>query len=141
MNLIEESSRNFSWNNCNLFKVLEKFQHYSNKKRIRGSFNYNKKNYFETVTEEEVRQGISHLYISDANQVGDIPIDKLKLTVDIHKVINLSLRNYFFPNHLKSAEVSHIFEKDDDLEREKESDRPASILSHVSKAFERIMYT
>ena len=65
-------------------KILEKFQYHSNKKRIRGSFNYNKKNYFAKVMEEKVRKGILLLYISDGNPVGNIPIDILKLLVDIH---------------------------------------------------------
>ena len=34
--------------------------------------------------EEKVRKGILLLYISDGNPVGNIPIDILKLLVDIH---------------------------------------------------------
>ena len=54
-------------------------------------------------------------------------------------MINLSLRNGCFPDDLKAAEVSPIFLKNDDLE--KENYRPASVLPHMSKFFERMMYT
>ena len=63
---------------------------------------------------------------------------------DIHgsiltKIINSFLRHGCFPDDLKAAEVSPIFLKNDDLE--KENYRPASVLPHMSKVFERIMYT
>ena len=68
----------------------------------------------------------------------------LKSTIDTHasiltKIINLSLRNDCFPDDLKTAEVSPIFKKNDGLE--KENYRPVSVLCHMSKVFERIMYT
>ena len=68
----------------------------------------------------------------------------LKSTIDIHasvltKIINLSFRNDCFPDDLKAAEVSPIFLKNDDLE--KQNYRPVSVLPHISKVFERIMYT
>ena len=76
--------------------------------------------------------------------VGDILAGILKSTIDIHasiltKIINLSLRNGCFPDDLKVAEVSPIFKKIDDLE--KENCRLVSVLPRMSKVFERIMYT
>ena len=47
------------------------------------------------------------------------------------KVINLSLKNDCFLDDLKLVQY--------DLD--KESDRPVSVLPHISKVFERIMYT
>ena len=46
--------------------------------------------------------------------------------------------NNCYPDDLKLAEVSPVFKMKDDLD--KENYRPASVLSHVSKVFERIMY-
>ena len=43
-----------------------------------------------------------------------------------------------FPNELKLADALPVFKKDDDLNKEKY--RPASILSHMSKVFEKIFY-
>ena len=76
--------------------------------------------------------------------MGDIPADMLKVTLDIHlslitKIINLSFENGCFPDDLKLAEVSPIFKKNDDLD--KENYRPVSVLFNVSKVFERIIYS
>ena len=46
---------------------------------------------------------------------------------------------WLFSNNLKTAEVSPIFKKIDDLD--KENYRPVGVLPHMSKAFERIMYS
>ena len=48
-----------------------------------------------------------------------------------NKVLSLSLKNSCFPNNLKSAEVSPIVKKDNNLE--KENYRPVSNLPYVSK--------
>ena len=52
-----------------------------------------------------------------------------------HKFIN---QKRLFSEELKLAEVSPIFKKKDDLD--KENCRPVSVLPHVSKVFERIRY-
>ena len=80
---------------------------------------------------------------SKATPVGDIPIDMLKQTIDIHlpvmtQTINNSIDNNCYLDDLKLAEVCPVFKKKDDLD--KENYRPVIILSHVSKFFERIMY-
>ena len=49
------------------------------------------------------------------------------------------ITNSCFPNDVKLAEVIPFFKNDNSLE--KENYRPVSVLSHVSKVFERIMYT
>ena len=72
-----------------------------------------------------------------------ISVDTVKSTVNIHlsfttNSVNLSIEKGCFPEKLRLAEVSPIFKKKDDLD--KENYRPASVLPHVSKVFERIMY-
>ena len=79
---------------------------------------------------------------SKATAVGDIPTDMLKQTIDIHlpiitQIMNMSIDNNCYPDDLKFAEVSPVFKKKDDLD--KENYRPVSVLSHVSKVFKRIM--
>ena len=89
----------------------------------------------EEVTEDQVRKEILHLDDSKATPAGDIPLDILKLTVDVHlstpyvHVINLSQRKSYFPNDVKTADVSTIFIKDNNLE--KVNYRPTSVLPHV----------
>ena len=48
------------------------------------------------------------------------------------------LKREFFPDDLKLADVSPIFKKEDSFK--KENYRPVSILPHISKVFERILY-
>ena len=67
----------------------------------------------------------------------------LKSTTDVHvslltKIINLSIRNRCFPGELKAAEVTQIFKKNDDLD--KENYRPVNVVPHMSKIIERVMY-
>ena len=49
--------------------------------------------------------------------------------------INLLIEKDYFPEELKLAEVSPIFKKKDDLD--KENYRPVSVLPHMSKVFKR----
>ena len=67
----------------------------------------------------------------------------LKSTNDVHvslltKIINLSIGNRCFPGELKAAEVTPIFKKNDDLD--KENYRPVNVVPHMSKIIERVMY-
>ena len=66
----------------------------------------------------------------------------LQVTLDIHlslimKIINLSFENGCFPDDLKLAEVSPIFKKNDDPD--KENYIPVSVLFNRSKVFKKIM--
>ena len=124
-------------------EVLDAFNSHPSIERIRRTVKTNEKFSFQPIPEDLVRGIILNLDGSKATPVGDIPGDMLKSTVDIHltfitKIINFSFENGCFPDELKLAEVSPIFKKNNDLV--KENYRPISILSHVSKVFERIMY-
>ena len=57
---------------------------------------------------------------------------------ELTTIINNSLKDGLFPNEMKLADISPVFKKDDDLN--KVNYRPVSILSHMSKVFERIFY-
>ena len=122
--------------------VLNTFNSHPSSERIRRTVKTNEKFSFQPVPKDLLREIILNLDGSKATPVGDILADMLKSTVDIHvpfltKIIN-SFENGCFPDELKLAEVSPIFKKNDYLD--KENYRPVSILSHVSKVFERIMY-
>ena len=78
-----------------------------------------------------------------ATRKGDIPAKILKdslivYTNELTTVISNCLKDGLFPNELKLADVSPVFKKDGELN--KENYRPVSILSHKSKGFERIFY-
>ena len=80
---------------------------------------------------------------SKASSVGDIPTNMLKQTIDIHhpimtQIINMSIENDCYPDDLKLVEVSPVFKKKDDLD--KENYKSVSALSHWPKVFEKIMH-
>ena len=84
-----------------------------------------------------------NLSSAKATRKGDISAkilgDSLSVyTKEITTIINNCLKDGRFANALKLADVSTVFKKDDDLN--KENYRPVSILSHMSKVFERIFY-
>ena len=111
--------------------------------KIKKAFNVTDLFSFHEITEDEIRKEISKLDGSKATPVGDIPAEMLKSTTDVHvslltKIINSYIRNGCFPDKLKAAEVTPIFKKNDDLG--KENYRPVSVLPHVPKIIERVMY-
>ena len=123
--------------------MLDTFNSHPSIERIRRTIKANEKFSFQPVPEDLVHESILSLDGSKVTPVGDIPADILKSTVDMHlpfitKIINISFENGCFSDELKLAEVSPIFKKNGDLD--KENFRPVSILPHVSKVFERIMY-
>ena len=76
--------------------------------------------------------------------MADIYGDMLKGTLDINlsaimKIINLSFENGCFPDNLKLAEVTLIFKKNVDLDKENHSS--FCFLFNVPKDFERIIYS
>ena len=124
--------------------ILEKYNFHPSIDKISKSYDINKKFSFQQKTGEHVGQVVLSYNGSKATPVEDIPVDMLKVTLDIHlslitKIINLSFENGCFPDDLKLAEVSPIFKKNDDLD--KENYRPVSVLFNVSKVFERIIYS
>ena len=132
-----------SINSKSINNVLEKHKHHPSVQVINRVFMTNEKFSFKFVTKDLVREEVMNLDGSKATLIGDISVDVLKSTVDIHlpyktNSTNLSIEKGCFPKELKLAEVSPIFKKKNDLD--KENYRPVSVLLHVSKVFERIMY-
>ena len=78
-----------------------------------------------------------------ATRKGDIPAKILKSSINAYLseltiLINNCLKKGVFPDDLKLADITPIFKKEDSLN--KENYRPVSILPHLSKVFERILY-
>ena len=129
-------------NSENVSDILEKHKHHPSVQEISQTFMTNEKFSVKSVTEDPVREEIMNLDGSKATAIGDIP-DILKSAANIHlpfitNSINLSVKKGCFPEELKLAEVSPIFKKKDELD--KENYRSVSVLPHVAKVFERIMY-
>ena len=103
--------------------------------------------YFNIVlnpcTTEEINKYISDMKVSTATGPNSIPTNLLKLSKDelikpLVCVLNKSLKEGIFPDILKLASVCPIYKKTD---RTKCANyRPISLLSNLSKIFEKAMY-
>ena len=90
---------------------------------------------------KEVKSEILNLNIKKSSTKGSIPAIILKQCVDIlflTNAINKTFLDNYFPKELKKVEIIPVNKKDDPLK--KENYRPVSLLPHVSKIFERLIY-
>ena len=100
--------------------------------------------FLSPVGDDEVLSMISKLNSSKACGPNSIPCNLLKthstlLLEPLREVINMSIFQGSFPTLLKFAEVCPIYKKKD---KDKcENYRPISLLSNLSKLFERAMHT
>ena len=126
-----------------LENILENSSSHPSIEKIEQNFDSQELFSFQQVNETEVKDIVLKLNSSKVISNGDIPVNILKETIEINiicltRIINLSFQSKSFPDWLKSVEVTPIYKKNDDLD--KENYRPVSILPVVSKVFERIMY-
>ena len=98
---------------------------------------------FETVRKEKIEKLITNLNIRKAAQFNDIPKKLVKefgylFSKYIATSINRCMTGGSFVNAFKKAEVRPIYKKDG--RTEKLNYRPISVLSNVSKIYERCLY-
>ena len=110
------------------------------KKHMQGA---NSSFVFETVTKEKIEKLITNLNIRKAVQSNDIPTKLVKefgylFSKYIATSINRCITGGTFVNAFKKAEVWPIYKKDG--RTEKSNYRPISVLSNVSKIYERCLY-
>ena len=92
---------------------------------------------------EDVKKEILNLNTKKSSTSGSIPATILKQSLDIYlpyltKSVNYTINEGEFPAELKHSEVISLFKKEYPLK--KENYRPVSLLPHLSKVFERIIY-
>ena len=98
---------------------------------------------FHSVSENEVKKAVLNMVEKKVNITGDISMGILKDCVDSYifilgKTLNTSLERNCFPNQLTLVEVTSVFKKEDELN--KEIYHPVSVLSYASKILERIVF-
>ena len=97
--------------------------------------------FFKEVSSNEVKKIIKSLNRKKSAINSCIPVSILIDSMDIYlplliDIINDSLKRSIFSNELKLAEVIPLFKKVDPFDKGKY--RPVSLLSHISKVFERL---
>ena len=136
---LKRDSEKFFDTPASVYNINKKFQDRQSILKNKKTCNVTDLFYFHEISEDEIRKEISKLDGSKATPVGNILAEMLKSTTDIHvslltKVISSSIRTGCFPDEFKAAEVTPIFKKNDDLD--KENSRPVSVLPRVSKIIE-----
>ena len=98
---------------------------------------------FRCVDRGEILKEILNLDASRVCQDSDIPTRIIKENTDIftdilHSRFNNSIYQSEFPSIFKLANITPVFKKGD--RNSKDNYRPVSILSNISKIFERFMF-
>ena len=128
----------------NLESIIDTFQNQESVQRIKlANFHSKSSLTFNSVSELDVKKEILNLSSKKATRKGDIPAKTLKSSINAYLseltiLINNCLKKGFFPDDLKPADLTPIFKKEDSLN--KENYRLVSILPHLSKVIERIIY-
>ena len=95
------------------------------------------------ILHDDIVKKLNKLKTKKASQKTEIPIEIVKENVDVishflHHNFNNSLSCSTFPTGMKYADVTPIHKKDD--KTDKTNYRPISVLSNLSKVYERFMY-
>ena len=132
-------------NTTEIEQITSAFNNHASIKKIREVFPEISSNNFKftKVTKQSVKNEVLKLNTKKSSTNGSIPGTILKQSVETYlpfltKAINLAITECEFPDKLKKSEVIPLYKKQDPLK--KENYRPISLLLHVSKVFERILY-
>ena len=139
------SIRNNDLETGNLSTIIKKYKNHSSiiaiEKYMKGlekkSFNFSK------ATNDIVLRNIQKLNTKKASQLNDIPTKYIKKFSDVFTPVitddyNNCVAIGIFPECFKTAEVIPSYKKDKPTE--KINNRPISILSNISKIYERLMH-
>ena len=99
--------------------------------------------YSRMVSMDEVKKVVLKLNSKISSTDGAIPASIIKQTIEVilkylTNTINHSLKESTFRDELKQSDVIPVYKKLDPLQ--KENYRPVSLLPHISKVFERVIY-
>ena len=98
---------------------------------------------FTEVSISEIEKELRELNFNKATTFGNVPTKILKQSSTscsdtLQKLFNDALKDGYFPDKLKCADVTPVFKKDDPTKAK--NYRPVSFLPGVSKFFERLMH-
>ena len=123
--------------------ALEKFKNHPSISMIKSKNIVSETFSFNNITYENILNKLNSLNIAKSSQLTDIPTKVLKNNPQffanyLSKNINHCIDHSEFPSDLKQAEVVPVYKKKS--KNSKDNYRPVSILSNISKIYERCMY-
>ncbi|XP_057290348.1 uncharacterized protein LOC130613047 [Hydractinia symbiolongicarpus] len=127
-----------------VLKAIKRYENHPSILNIKKNIgDYNPGFSFNHVEKAEIRREIRNLNIHKACQETDIPTKIIKENEDqyletLHFSVNSAIDLCKYPEFLKRADVTPLFKEKD--RSNKSNYRPISILSNLSKIFERCLY-
>ena len=122
---------------------IKNFPQHANTLKIKENTNSSACFSFHTVSKEDVLYQLNSLDPTKATQKYDIPTNIVKKNYDIFSeflFVNFNdiILTSLFPVQLKYADIKPVFKKDS--RNDKRNYKPVSILSNISKIYERLLY-
>ena len=122
---------------------IKNFSQHPSILKIKENTNFSACFSFRTVSKADLLYQLNSLDPAKATQKCDIPTKIIKKNYDIFSEFLLEnfkniILTSLFPEQLKYADVKPIFKKDS--RNDKRNYRPVSILSIISKIYERLLY-
>ena len=127
----------------NVEKIIDFYKDHESIKSIKENVITAENFDFPLVTVTEVNTIIKSLNSKKSSGLDGIPIKIIKCTaniIDCHmaNIMNMGIENQKYPEEAKKASIRPIYKKED---RNKVANyRPVSILSNISKVYERLIY-
>ena len=127
-----------------VLKSIVKYRNHPSILKIGEVFHGSNANFsLSTVQRTQILNEITQLNSSKSGQRTDIPTKIIKQNSDIFanftlKSFNQSVANFIFPSSLKNGDITSVFKKGD--RNLNDNYRPVSILSNISKTFERCIF-
>ena len=126
-----------------LLKAIVRYRNHPSIVAIRKFCNSKSHFSFKNVQKEEIFKELNNLNINKATQNTDIPRKIIKENSDIFgdfifSNFNCCINTSSYPSLLKRPDITPVHKKDS--KSEKNNYRPVSILSNISKVYERIMF-